>query len=378
MLGRDLFKVESNVELSHERLKSLVLFYNPLIGNDALALYEFLAIKGTSGSFEELNKLLNSLCISIDSLQERINSLNELKLLKTLKAKEENKYIFVLNNPLTQEEFIKNEIFVRDFILKTSGEYYQSLLIDYRVFDTHKDFEDVSKKLDPNVLSNWSQNDEKYLVSNIKKEEYDFNTLFNVNDFLKGVSTTLFPLRFRSEENLKLIATLADLYNVSYEKMKSYIIKIAPSGSDKFDTNLLTYLCESSISEYKNIKPGIYNVPCVLFLMNKQNGKEVSKYDRKILQSLAKNYHLTAEVINVLIEYTLKNCDNLLIEKYLYSIASDLNRNDIKTAEKALERLNSYIPSSKRVKQKEVIPIYNDNSNPSFDEDLFNEIMKKR
>ena len=45
MLGKDLYKIDGNVELSYERLKALVFFYSPLVGNDALALYEYLAIK---------------------------------------------------------------------------------------------------------------------------------------------------------------------------------------------------------------------------------------------------------------------------------------------------------------------------------------------
>ena len=36
MLGNDLYKVEVKNELSNERLKSLVFFYAPLVGSDAL------------------------------------------------------------------------------------------------------------------------------------------------------------------------------------------------------------------------------------------------------------------------------------------------------------------------------------------------------
>ena len=118
MLGNDLFKVEADLDLSYKRRKSLILFYGPLIGNDAFYLYEFLSIKGTSFSFEEINKLLNSLRISIDDFEECLNKLNQYKLLKTLKKKDENKYIFVLDNPKTQEEFIKDDLLVREFILK--------------------------------------------------------------------------------------------------------------------------------------------------------------------------------------------------------------------------------------------------------------------
>ena len=46
MLGNDFYKVEVNCELSNERLKSLIFFYGPLIGNDALVLYQYLILTG--------------------------------------------------------------------------------------------------------------------------------------------------------------------------------------------------------------------------------------------------------------------------------------------------------------------------------------------
>ena len=63
MIGNDYCKIDVNFELTSDRLRSLVLFYGPLIGNDALALYEYLAINGSSAGFGKLNDLLNSLNI---------------------------------------------------------------------------------------------------------------------------------------------------------------------------------------------------------------------------------------------------------------------------------------------------------------------------
>ena len=378
MLGKNLFKVESKIELSNERFKTLVIFYCPLIGNDALALYEFLVVKGDSFGYEELNKLLNSLNISVDRFEEMINKLNQYKLVQTLKDNNDEKYIFVLKNPLTEDEFIKNDILVREFILKTSGEYYQSIVAGYRSPNEHINYTDVSSKLDPNDLANWNKNNEKYLNAINIGVKYDFHTLFDVNEFLADMSNNLMPLKYRTEENLKEIAMLADLYNISIDKMRTFIPKVAKSDSENFDLNLLRYLCSSSLPDYKTIKEGEYNVPCILFLMNKQDGKEVSKFDRKIIYSLANNYHLNTEVINVLLEYCLKNCDNRLIEKYVFGIASDLNRNGIDNADKALEFLNSFKKSNSKVKTVEAVPDYNQNNNPSYNDDLFNEIMNKR
>ena len=106
MLGKDLYKIEVNAELSNERLRSLVFFYGPLIGDKALVLYEYLVLRGNRLVFEEINELLMSVNLSIDDFEFFCIKLNEYRLLKTLK--QENRYIFALNNPLEIRQFIKD------------------------------------------------------------------------------------------------------------------------------------------------------------------------------------------------------------------------------------------------------------------------------
>lgn len=370
MLGNELYKIEVNAELSNERLKSLVFFYGPLVGHDALTLYQYLTLKGSTIGFDELNNLLSSLNISIDSFEEQCGKLNEYKLLKTLK--QDNKYIFVFTNPLTIKEFIKDSILVRDFILKTSGVHYQELIADVYDEDTHADYEDISRTLSLDSIKNWTKEDETYLSSD-KSEGFNFNTLFDVNVFLKDISTNLLPTRFRTVNNLKELATLADLYNISYDKMRTFIPKIAKSDSNEFDLTQLKYLCMNAKADYTKVENGNYNVPCLIFLMNLQDGKEATEYDKKIIFNLSNSYHLNTSVINVLLEHTLKNCDNRLIEKYMYSIASDLHRNNVVDAKGALARLDK--PYNKGT-SSDKLPTYNASSNADMSQDEADELLK--
>ncbi|MBR0461566.1 MAG: DnaD domain protein [Erysipelotrichaceae bacterium] len=374
MLGKDLFKVESKVDLSQKRYEALILFYNHLIGNDAHYLYEFLVLKGSSASFEELNKLLNSLGISIDSFEESISRLNEYRLVKTLKKKDEDSYVFVLNNPLTPEEFVKDDLFVRDFILKTSGLYYQSLIADLRFGSHHEGYDDVSARFDSSVLNDWTSDDESYLKPR-EKETYSFDTMFDINVFLKDISGTMFPLKYRTYENLSEIARLADLYNISYDRMRTYIPQVSKSDSSTFDLNLLRYLCQNAVADYREIGNDIYDVPCLLFLMNKQEGKEVTPYDKKLIYRLANDYKLKPAVINVLLEHSLRNCDNRLLENYIYPIASDLHRNNIETAKAALSRLEREATRGRIVEEDEK---YDGSDNPLYDEERRKALMERR
>ena len=371
MLGKDYYRIETDVELSGEKLKSLVFFYGPLIGCEALNLYEYLVLKGSSIGYAKLNDLLQELNLSIDHFEELIGHMNEFRLLKTLKK--EDHYIFVLQAPLDMNEFIKDDIFVRYFILKTSGANYQKLISTLVEPDEHRDFENVSKTLTSEALSGWTKSDETYInkTRKSKKEKYDFNTLFDINVFLKDISPTLFPMRFRTRNNLEKIAIYGDLYDVSYDRMRVFLAQVSDFDADSFDLKKLEKVCMSSNGNYEKIEKGRYDVPCVRFLMSLQDGKEVTESDRYLLSKLSAKYHLSAPVINVLVEYGLKNCDNRLVEKYLTKTAADLHRNDINTADEALKWL--YYSGEKRSEDK--LPSYDTSNNTSLSESDEEELL---
>ena len=355
MLGRDLFKIENNTDISSERFKSLVLFYCPLISTSALSLYEYLLVKGNTASFAEISTVLNALLLSLDDFESSLKKLNEYKLLFTYAYDEEGKYLFSLRNPKTRDEFIHDEILVRDFILKTSGDYYNSLLVDVPQMNKSYSLRDISYKYDLESLSGWTSENESYL--NIKRNEYSYDSFFDMRSFLSDMSDNLFPIRYRSEDNLKEIARLADLYGINEDRMRTFISKVIRSDSDGIDLKYLRYLCENSKIEYKKVPQNSYDVSCELFLMSKQEGMSLSSYDKKLLYNLSHDYDLRADVINVLVEHALKVCDNHLIEKYLYSIASDFRRNHVDSVDKAKELLNKNI--SRKTGRKEVgVPEY--------------------
>ena len=374
MLGKDLYRIEVNAELSNERLRSLVFFYGPLIGNEALAFYEYLVLKGNTFGFSKLNELLVSLNLSIDRFEKNCDILNEFRLLSTLRR--DDHYIFIFNGPLTMKEFIRDDVFVRHFIMKTSGAHYQELLAEIREDNDHKGFENISKTLKAEELSGWSSSDETYIRKQrtAKKTDYDFGTMFDVNVFLKDISPTLFPMRFRTPEILQKIAVCADLYDVSYDRMRVILAEVADFDSDEFDLRELEKACMRSNGVYREVEKGQYDVPCVTFLMSLQNGKEVTESDRYVLRNLSDKYHLPAPVINVLVEYGLKNCDNRLVEKYLTKTAADLHRNDIDTAEKALKWLDK--PAEKKTVSEDRLPIYDPSSNPFMTKEDEEELLK--
>ena len=375
MLGSNKYKINGFVDLSNDSLKSLAIFYLPLLGSQAFSIYHYLVFNSPTYEFKEISNLLNILNISIDIFEEAINKLNEYKLLTTYKKEDDEQYIFVLNNPKNMHEFINDDIFVRNYILNTSGNHYKDILSKINITNNkYEGYQNISRKLDLSLLKNWRSEDEDYLNKD-KNEEYNFNTIFNINILLKDMSPFLFPMKYRTYENLHEIALLADLYNVSYDKMRTYISKSIKSAEDKFDINTLKRLCMSSISEFKKVPEDEYDIPCIIYLTNLQDGKEVSPYDKKVIYNLAHEYNLNIPVINVLLKHSLKQCDNRLIEKYIYALASDLHRNNINTSKQALERLDRY---SNNKNGNDILPQYDSSNNPDLDKDRLIEILNRR
>lgn len=374
MLGNDLFKVESNVDLSYKRRKALILFYNPLIGNDAHYLYEFLCLKDSSSRFYELNDLLNSLRYSINQFEECMKLLNKYRLVNTLKKKDENSYIFILNDPLSIEEFVNDDILPRVLINKTSSAYYQSLLGNAKTFGKHKGFDDVSCRFNPQELSSWTKEKE----AGLKKQEtvkYNFGTYFDINAFLKGCEIFAFPIKYRTPEVIEEIAMMGDLYNIDLESMRPLVLSCIKTNDPEFDFDLFRYKCQKYISPYRSVEDATYNVPCITFLMSKLNGKEATVLDRKIIFELGHEYHLNIEVINALLEFVLENNDNKLIEKYIYSLANDMHHNDVKTAKECLDRLNGKIKNKAHVFKE---PTYDDSKNIKATEEELEALRRMR
>ena len=256
--------------------------------------------------------------------------------------------------------------------MKTSGNYYRSILSTMKSIDNYYGYEDITKVLSVNDLSKWSMANEKDLNDSINPIRYNYNTLFDINVFLKDISSLMFPLRYRTDEVLRTIATLADLYGISYDKMRSYVATAVNRSKEEFNLKELRYLCMNSRIDYQKVKENEYDVDCQTYLMNLQEGKEVTEYDKKILYNLAFKYHLNKSVINVLIQHTLKSCNNRLLENYIYPIAADFHRNDVNDPNRALDRLNE---GRHRVKEEEQLPVYNDEDNVSISTDELDEIL---
>lgn len=374
MLGKDLFKVQGIEDLNSDQMRSLISLYRPLVSNAGIIIYEELLVS-PKNELDSINNLLIRLSMSLNEFVLAMEHLNEYRLINTYYHTKEEHYLFELRAPKGSREFIKDDLFGRLLLKEIKTERYQKL---YQQINQNTSslqaYEDQTKRLKIASLNEWSEQLEKDFRP-IKNPNIKVESFFDTDRFVKEASATLFPLKFRTQENLQAIASLADLYNISQDRMRINLEKAIRPNSDVFDLNYLKYLCMNHKSEYQEVQKGSYDVPCLLFLMNLQEGKEVSPFDRRIIDSLANQYYLNPSVINYLLEYCLKNCEGRLYPNYIYPVASDLHRNNVKTVEEAKDLLQNKVKKEK-THPKDILPNYDQENKLQFDEKMMDEYFK--
>lgn len=379
MLGNDLYKIEGINDISSSELKALILLYKEIIGNDAICLF-ISFIYQTKTDFNNLSTLLNNLNISLDNFEALCHLLERVDLLATYNKL--NQYIFVLKKPLAYENFFNHSIFGRLLLKKVNHEYFcylKSLSIVNGI--DKSDYQDISVKERFSELDNWTLNNEDDFNVHIPKKDCikKIDSYFDVERFLKSISNSLFPHSLRTYENLSELARLADTYSIKEDDMRRFLKDAISLNPLKFDLNKLNYLCKyNKNNNYVAYEDNKYQTPCTTFLLKLKNGKELVPYDLNIIDNLIHKYHLKPEVVNVLLEYSLKACDNQLLTKFIYAIAANWYNNDIQNYTQALAQLDKVknYKSDRRSIKKDVLPVYDSSNNIEFSNDDIAKYLK--
>ncbi|MDT2706623.1 replication initiation and membrane attachment family protein [Enterococcus dispar] len=126
---KTLYEVKKSVPLTSEGQKSLVNLYQPIIGADALALY-FCLIQDFEDTQEKYThlELLNALDMGMTTMKKAKKRLEGIGLLKTYyKEQPEVRFLYVLTEPLTPQEFLKDELMAFLLVVKVGQNKFRQL-----------------------------------------------------------------------------------------------------------------------------------------------------------------------------------------------------------------------------------------------------------
>lgn len=318
--------------LSSEQRQSLHVLYGPLVGKNAICLYGLLSSISKEIEIEDLYLLLNLNTSQFDMAR---NHLEQYHLIETYIHKEH--MMIFLYAPLQPENFLVHDTYSRLYLAKVGMKTFDKVKL---IFQKDKmipgEYIKVESPLDVSSLDSWSESKEiayeKVKPTIKQKYDFDFGTLF------KGMDR-VFPARYRTRENLDRIAQMAQIYGISAKDMRRYVQRSINPSTHVFDLEKLKGMVMSNRRQVDS-KKDPYQMPPVKFLQLKQNGVPVVKADQALIERLCTQFQFPVEVVNTLIEYTLKQTNQQFSRNYVEKVAASWVRLHVDSREKALQIMN--------------------------------------
>lgn len=371
LLPADTYQVINKSLLSEEDKIVLNMLYMPIIGNDAVMLYQLLYNELEINNYitNELSHhhLITTLNISITSLKNARTKLEGIGLMKTFfKEGSINSYVYELYSPLSFKEFFNHPIFNIVLYNYVGKEEYNRLKNYFVVPKIDlSDYTDITSPFDMTFKSK-NYNELEFENTNIiskDKLRLTFELDYDIDLVISSIPKDLANPKAFNKSIKELIIELSFIYEIDPISM-SEIIKTCINEKGLIDkdelrknsrryyqynnNNKLPNLIFNSQPDYvksasgDNTKRGRLikvfedNSPYE-FLKAKNGGEKPTSRDMKLIEDLLIDLKLNPAVVNVLIDYVLRTNDNKLNKNYVETIAGQWKRNRIETAEEAMK-----------------------------------------
>lgn len=362
IVAKDSYKVNRISEISIQSVESLMWFYQPLIGSQAVALYLTLNSEGfIQPQFDTHQRLCEVLNCSIDQLLEARKKCEQAFLIKTFHQQQgtRNFYLYECLPPLPIASALIHQVLGRWYYKMMGRESFDQLKNRFvKEFLSSDSFTNVSESFEPSILSTWDDQKET-TYQQIKPEKQKSNEhlkiTFNTAKFLRNFSALAFPIEARTAENIRIIEEGGTLYNIDEEKMQVLVSRCVSLKDKWLDVEKLKKKMRDTKIQEMPLPEDPFMANSVAFLQSKQHGISVSAADKRLIEYLLLEMKLSSEVVNVLIDYALTQNDMRLSRPYVEKIASTLVRLQVKNKEEARDALYASF-SKKKTGRKDEMP----------------------
>lgn len=414
LLPVDGFKVVIQGELRLNYQLSLTHFYQPLIGMEAVSLYQTLVTESVIHDGEDTlhshHTLMNYMALPLDKIYQARLKLEGIGLVRVFKEEGTNgdSYLYKLIPPFSPIDFLEDGM-LSQLLLHNLGEKKfnelnerfkkQGREINHEitagfneVFSTNEaTFKHTEVTLHPRKKDNTVHNGPNIDVGNIDLE------------WLKRAlqKRMIEPGTILTASNTKLIAQMAVLYELASHDLENAIMwaidenhRLNPNefksachdlsfaGRDGGKVHLNEKLLAEEAQEEPNHNTGmgkdtgnkesqfihmLETISPKHLLEDLSGGNKASEQDLKMIRDIMSQQGLSAGVMNVLVHYVLLKTDMKLSKAYMEKIASHWSRKKVKTVKQAMQMAkaentkyqqwgkSNFQPYSK-ANSKEVIP----------------------
>lgn len=338
------------VKLSFEEKFSydnLIYLYSPVIGIEASFLYMFLFTESKNmfinSVFVSQERLILVLNKSSEKIEKMINRLELVGLVNVyVNPATKNKITFVLNRPLTQQQFLNSK--TMSTILKGKiGE--QNIMINSKQANLNK-FE-----LDPELISLTKEFTIKTSEVNLQKENlkytFDFSVLYEILDkkeidysnwneeLHEEITSSILIYDLSISDIVKIMLTIKQMNLTINTENFSKFIKNNKQISNNIFNKVIDYE-ESTKETQMNILENL--TPNELIFI--QLDRIPNPLEKKLIVQLKDEFNLNDKIINTLLNHSLI-INGSLVPNYIIKIATTLLKNNILTIEEVREHLKS-------------------------------------
>ena len=363
---------------SHEHLYML---YRPLMGSNSCELYEVLCAIAAHKSEMKLEDLLSVTGINEGFLTQGRRKLEQFLLLSTYSSEDESVLEFHIYPPKTPKDFLRHEIFSRMMIQKFPSERFEQLKDLFDLEEKESKLKNISESMSSMALEQeWDESKETVLQMHMPPDQDANRYPFDWEIFFKRMDRTI-PSRLRTKQNLNEIAYLAHIYGLDELEIRKYVVRGIRDGKSYIDFDYVV----SSLQKTRKLKQAD-NDPMkaspILYLRSLQPAQAaILPNERALLEELSAKYQFPDEVINTLIEYCLKECNQAFVENYIRKVANTWVRLKISTRQQALAQISSSQPKNtvQKEESKQLLPDwYSKTETKPVSDELYNRIMERR
>lgn len=370
----DEYKIQLNGQLNEHDRELVSFLYQPLLGADAISLYNILWLEVERHHLESETRthktLMDLMSVSIERIFQARLRLEGMGLLKTfLKAGETKSYAYQIQPPLSAKAFFEDPMLSVFLYRQIGASQFQRLKNRFIVtFDSLQTYEEVTRsfqdvfysdaKISPHMPEKVEDGKTLTFEAGNSGIAADFQA-FDFHALYAGLSEAMVPRKSLTYDVKHLIVKLSILYGLSEQEMKSPILS-SITDEDKIDTEALRKACRDSFqlktnsalpalkhfaeqakgqklpdSEDQTLQYLKKSSP-VQVLIDASKGVKPSNTELELIDHLIHEKKLPDEVINVLIQFVLLRTNMKLTKGFTEQIASQWVRIGIQTAEEAM------------------------------------------
>lgn len=352
----------------------LTLFYQPLIGSEAMSLFMTLWADGEQENEREYNHyhLMNLLTMPLGPILEARISLEAIGLLRTYVKREGDmrSFLYELSPPLDAKGFFEDPLLSTFLFSKIGEQAYRNLRSRYAVSidyptgfnEVSRTFLDVFKPVSHSVDNSVEEGTE--VVGRKESEGVPFvNSDFDFSLLQSGLSEQMVPQSALASVSKEMIAKLAFLYSLSPLDMQKVIMmaldedlqlpeaRLRRAAADFYKMSISktppvlekTFVqasppieeTEKLSREEKLIYYLEHTAP--VDMLRDLNGKEPLSVDVQLAERLINTHSLPIGVVNVLLQFVHIRNDGKITNNYVERIASHWMNKKVETAKDALE-----------------------------------------